>query len=132
MTESMKKLFLIFLSFCLIGLFAACDKDEETNPFVGTTWVRRTSQVVYEQLYYTYDVIYFKSNRACVRWAEDERGYIIRRQRYGTYEITDRRLGDLTLHLESSVLQCRFVDDPPSYFYFEEEGQEMVFYRQRN
>lgn len=127
----MKKGLLILLFFCLAGLFTGCDKDEESNPFAGTTWVRRTSELVYQQLYYTYDVIYFKSNRECIRWAEDERGFIIRRQRYGTYEITDRRLGELTLRLESSVLQCRYVDNPPSYFYFDEDGQEMVFYRQR-
>lgn len=127
----MRKMSLIALFACVAFFFTGCDKDESWNPFVGTTWVRRTSQVVYEQLYYTYDVIYFKSNRKCVRWAEDEQGYIIRRQRYGTYEITDRRLGELTLYLESSVLQCSYVDDPPSYFYFDEQGQEMVFFRQR-
>lgn len=127
----MRKMSLIALFACVAVFFTGCDKDEADNPFVGTTWVRRTSQVVYEQLYYTYDVIYFKSNRECVRWAEDEQGCIIRRQRYGTYEITDRRLGELTLYLESTVLQCRYADDPPSYFYFDEQGQEMVFFRQR-
>ncbi len=128
----MKKIVWIVLTVCLAGIFAGCDKDEEWNPFVGTTWKHRNEEVKYGQIVYTYDVIRFMSKKKFVKWMEDESGNIISPRSTNLYVI-DRSQSLIILDPNYFERRCTYdTDNPPSFFWYKynDSDERTYYYRQ--